>query len=217
MNKKTRFWTTKRLIFWVICWTILTWGCLSTQAFAQLVSTPPLMIREEGVDVARATRALDFVGTSITCVNSAGVITCTVTGGSGYATIDNEDTPLTARTTVNFTGAGVNCVDNAGLAQTDCTIAGGSGSVNVVDTTIVMTAGSGVYSATVVSQAWVTATSVILCTQFGTTADGLTVEQAAAANLTVTTSDRVIGVGFNINVVNPYGSHGTHRIHCTGA
>ena len=43
--------------------------------------------------------------------------------GGGYATIDNEDTPLTQRTTLNFAGAGVNCADDTD--QTTCTIAGG--------------------------------------------------------------------------------------------
>jgi len=42
---------------------------------------------------------------------------------SAYATIDNEDTPLTQRTTLNFAGAGVNCADD--INQTTCTIAGG--------------------------------------------------------------------------------------------
>lgn len=46
----------------------------------------------------------------------------------GYATIQDEATPLTQRTTVNFTGAGVACVDNGGASRTDCTISGsGSG------------------------------------------------------------------------------------------
>lgn len=44
--------------------------------------------------------------------------------GSGYATIDDEDTPLTQRTTLNFEGAGVTCADDTN--QTTCTIPGGS-------------------------------------------------------------------------------------------
>lgn len=43
--------------------------------------------------------------------------------GSGYATIDDEDTPVTQRTTLNFEGAGVSCADDTD--QTTCTIAGG--------------------------------------------------------------------------------------------
>ena len=46
--------------------------------------------------------------------------------GGGYATIDDEDTPLTQRTTLNFEGAGVTCADDTD--QTTCTIAGGGAS-----------------------------------------------------------------------------------------
>lgn len=45
--------------------------------------------------------------------------------GDGYATIQDEGTPLTQRSTVNFTGAGVTCTDSGGI--TVCTIAGGGG------------------------------------------------------------------------------------------
>jgi hypothetical protein len=44
--------------------------------------------------------------------------------GGGYATIDDEDTPLTQRTTLNFEGAGVTCADDTD--QTTCTISGSS-------------------------------------------------------------------------------------------
>ena len=44
-------------------------------------------------------------------------------GSGGYATIDDEDTPLTQRTTLNFEGAGVTCADDTD--QTTCTIPGG--------------------------------------------------------------------------------------------
>lgn len=149
---------------------------LAQPAFAQqgpTVQYPPLLIQDESSDVARATRALNFIGSAVNCVNASGVISCTVTAG------------------------------------------GGSG--NFVDTTVAMTSGAGYYSATITGQAWVTASSVIICQPFGTTADGLTVEQVAAAQLDVTVSNRVVGTGFNINIVNPTGSYGTHRIHCTGA
>jgi len=50
----------------------------------------------------------------------------TPTGGSGYATIQDEASNLTQRTTVNFTGSGVSCADNAGSSRTDCTINAGA-------------------------------------------------------------------------------------------
>lgn len=52
-------------------------------------------------------------------------------GGSGYASVADEGTGLTARTTINFTGAGITCVDNSGATRTDCTVAGGGGSSSV--------------------------------------------------------------------------------------
>lgn len=45
--------------------------------------------------------------------------------GGGYTTIQDEGTPLTARTTVDFTGAGVTCTDTG--AKTSCSIPGGGG------------------------------------------------------------------------------------------
>jgi hypothetical protein len=48
--------------------------------------------------------------------------------GGGYATVQDETTPLTQRTTINFTGSGVSCVDNGGTSTTDCTITSGGGS-----------------------------------------------------------------------------------------
>lgn len=45
--------------------------------------------------------------------------------GSGYGTIEDEDSALTARDTLNFEGAGVTCADDTD--QTTCTIPGGGG------------------------------------------------------------------------------------------
>lgn len=44
-------------------------------------------------------------------------------GGSGYTTIQEEGTNLTARTTLNFTGVAVTAVDNAGATRTDISFA----------------------------------------------------------------------------------------------
>lgn len=59
----------------------------------------------------------------ITSVSSA-----TITGASGYTTIQDEGTPLTQRSTVNFIGSSIACVDNSGSTRTDCTVTGGGGS-----------------------------------------------------------------------------------------
>lgn len=48
--------------------------------------------------------------------------------GSGYATVRDEGTALTQRTTLNFAGAGVTATDDAANSRTLVTIPGGSGS-----------------------------------------------------------------------------------------
>ena len=59
-------------------------------------------------------------------VTSGGVVqyaAAACAAGGAYATVDDEDTPLTQRTTLNFEGAGVTCADDTD--QTTCTIADG--------------------------------------------------------------------------------------------
>lgn len=108
---------------------------LSVPAFAQqgpTVQYPPPLVRDETLDVARITKALDFTGAGVTCTASAGVVTCSIPGGAGaaYATIQEEGSGLTQRSTVNFIGGSMTCVDNPGLTKTDCTITGGGGGLD---------------------------------------------------------------------------------------
>ncbi len=58
--------------------------------------------------------------------------------GSGYITIDDEDSALPAQAVLNFEGAGVDCVDDIPGSQTVCTIAGGGGGAldSLTDVTI---------------------------------------------------------------------------------
>jgi hypothetical protein len=65
---------------------------------------------------------LSFSGTTLNSTAGAG----------GYATVQDEGSGLTARTTLNFTGAGVSCADDT--TKTTCTIAGGSGGYDPVAT-----------------------------------------------------------------------------------
>lgn len=138
----------------------------------------------------------------------------TGSSGGGYNLIQDEGSSLTAQTTLNFTGAGVSCAD--GGTKTNCTIAGGSGSANVVEVSVTVT-DFGLYSTTVTGQTWVTGTSVIACSPFGTSADGGTVELAAIADLQPTVGNLVAGTGFDLFVNNINGASGTYRFHCTGA
>jgi hypothetical protein len=64
--------------------------------------------------------AWDATGNQLITYN--GSAWTTLSGGSGYATIKDETTPLTARSTLAFLGTGVSCSDNG--SQTECTISG---------------------------------------------------------------------------------------------
>jgi polygalacturonase len=60
-------------------------------------------------------------------------VNATVTGGgSGYATVQDEGSALTARTALNFTGAGVTVTDDAANSRTLVTIPSGGGSGNTL-------------------------------------------------------------------------------------
>jgi hypothetical protein len=109
--------------------------------------------------------------------------------------------------------------DGEFLKRVGATVVGGTpagGSGNAVEVSIAMTAGAGVYQATVTGQTWVTATSKLVACPFGTTADGLTPEQVALAMLSVCCANRVNGVGFDVFVFNQSGAVGTYRIHVIG-
>lgn len=95
-------------------------------AWAQFASPPGVTLRDEGTAQGRV-RALDCVGTGVTCSVSAGVGTLTISGGGGYTTIEDEGSALTQRATVNFTGSGITCTDSGGKTVCDVTSGGGSG------------------------------------------------------------------------------------------
>lgn len=48
-------------------------------------------------------------------------------GGAGYSTVQDEGSPLPARTKLNFAGAGVTATDDSANSRTTITISGGSG------------------------------------------------------------------------------------------
>ncbi len=47
------------------------------------VSYPPLLLRDEGTDQGRMTRALNFTGAGVSCSAASGVGTCNISGGGG--------------------------------------------------------------------------------------------------------------------------------------
>lgn len=93
-------------------------------------SSPPpgISMQDEGTPLSGRTLIIDCSGAGISCSKAANKVTMTVTGGgtTGYATVQDEGTNVTQRTTLNFIGSGVSCVDNAGSTRTDCTVSGGS-------------------------------------------------------------------------------------------
>lgn len=132
-----------------------------------------------------------------------------------YSTVQDDGTPRTQRTTVNFIGSAISCVDNGGTSTTDCTVSAGGGSGNFLEISLAV---SGTFtSATITGQAWVTASSVVVCSSFGTTADGNSPETAALASFSTSVSSRVAGTGFTFQVFSPNGAEGTFRFHCTGS
>ncbi len=97
--------------------------------------------RDEGVLLGTrgggARWIIDCTGAGLTCTISGATITIDgAAGGGGYATIENEGTPLTQRTVLNFTGAGVTCVDDGPGVETDCDVPGGAGNLDLLDGSI---------------------------------------------------------------------------------
>jgi hypothetical protein len=179
---------------------------------------PGITLQEEGANQGRV-QTLNCIGSSIACAKSGVTGTITITGGgSGYSTIEDEGTPQTQRATVNFTGAGISCTDSGG--KTVCTASGGGGSANTVSVTIDFGASGASHVKTVVTgQAWVTSSSVVVCSPTGfATADRPDgAEDAAIEGLTVSVSERVAGTGFTLNTaLRCYKALGKYLIHCTG-
>lgn len=150
----------------------------------------------------------------------AGALTCPAgqaltSNGTAYScTATLTATQLAANPTDCAGGQFANAIDAQG--NLTCATPAGGGSANTVEASVVLTS-AGYFTTTVTGQAWVTSTSRVACTPFGTTADGLTPEAIAVAGLVVSVSSYSAGVGFAVNVYSPHGLAGTVRLHCTGA
>ncbi len=111
--------------------------------------------------------------------NSAGSWTNFGSGsGSAGHTIEDEGTPLTARTKLNFVGAGVTVTDDAGDDATVVTITGGgssetpTGAVNGTNVTFTVTS----------TPKWIVADNTTYFEGFGYSIVGLTVTMDLAPN-----------------------------------
>lgn len=83
------------------------------------------------------------------------------------------------------------------------------GAASTVEVTVDFGAFDTTASTVVTGQAWVTAASKIVANVFGT-------EDALLDQVSVTISDRVVGVGFTVIAHAPEGSSGTHTVHVLG-
>jgi hypothetical protein len=197
---------------------------LSGNGGTSLERTAPIQAYDEGVRQGRV-YGVDCRGSGVTCQRDGGYLFMTIPGGSGgsggkVAEAYMADASTTANQLLNnptdcSPGQFANAIDNSG--NLTCATPGGGGSVNAVEQSISISEGSGFFSQTVTGQTWVSATSKIVCSSFGTTADGLTPEVIAISGITISVSDIIAGTGFNLNVFSPYGIEGTVRIYCIGS
>lgn len=125
--------------------------------------------------------------------------------GSGYATVQDEGTPLTQRTIVNFTGAGVACADSGGI--TVCTVSGGGGGGgNFVADAFGFSDSSDALKT--VTAAWASGSSHILCSPVG--------EEESVEDMRITVVSRTLGSFVARGYVSNGRHTGTLNFHCTG-
>lgn len=135
----------------------------------------------------------------------------------GYATIQEDGTPLTQRTTLNFTGSAITCSDSGGI--TVCAVTSGAGNFLEVEVDFGAT-GSTNASTTVTGQTWVTGTSKIWCVVTGlATADRAEgAEDAMLEGIQGQISNRSAGVGFILKASPRQGNAlGKYLFHCSGS
>lgn len=178
-------------------------------------------LRDEGVHQGTI-RSLNFTGDGVTCSANGLSGTCSVAaGGEGSSPLSTQGDLYTRNATVNARlpiGETGQCLktdfaEPTRLKWGPCDAA----TVSFVETSVALSGGAGLFRTVVTGQGWVTGSSKVTCTVFGTTADGLTVETIAVAGLGLTVSNLSAGVGFTVNLSSPHGLEGTVRVHCTGA
>jgi|CXWL01.1.fsa_nt_gi hypothetical protein len=138
-------------------------------------------------------------------------------GGSGYNLIEEDGTPLTARTTIDFTGAGVTCSDVAG--ETRCNVPGGSGNIGSFTVTFGTDAISRYESdEATVSAAWVGASSdIVLVPKCHVVVGNNTVENCFVSRLQCAVVSVSAGVSFNVRCHAEATASGSYTITYTGA
>lgn len=134
----------------------------------------------------------------------------------GYATIQEDGTPLAQRTTVNFTGGAVTCSDSGGI--TVCAVSAGAGNFG----TFAVSFGSGDLSLydsaeATVAATWVSSSSAILLTpKCVTTVGWNTVDNCLVSKLACSVSSIVASTSFNVICHAPFTASGGYTISYTG-
>jgi hypothetical protein len=159
--------------------------------------------------------------TLIALLLASPVIADGYTTAPGVAIRDSLDVDLGRVNAVKCVGVGITCVVTGGML-TVTVIPGGGGAGNFVAVSVDFGSGATVARTVVTGQAWVTATSVILCapTLIQTDANLRTegAEDAVIEGLTGAISTRVVGTGFTLSVSPKVGTAAHQFIfHCTGA
>lgn len=122
--------------------------------------------------------------------------------GSGYNLIQEDGTPLTARTTINFTGAGVTASDSGSL--TTVNIPGGAGTGASGTTTIDFGAfpGKSDASVAITGQASILTGSVVDAWLVATATADHTADEHLVETIRVTAGNIVAATGFTIYATN---------------
>ena len=119
--------------------------------------------------------------------------------------------------TLNCTGSGVSCSASGIVGTLNSSGGGGGGNFLAATITITDNVVGLIYTVTITGQAWVGASSIIICSPFAIANGGTTLEMGLTSGINVITSNRVAGVGFDLSIYNPHGAQGTFTFHCTGA
>lgn len=154
---------------------------------------------------AAGTRRL-FVDTSnsdhLSVRTNGGATVDLESAGSGYATIQNESTPLTQRDTINMTGAGVDCVDTGSV--TECTITGTAGTgydqfqeegVNITQRTTINCVGPNITCDDNSSKTRIQVPAIDLSNTSNTTAAALPASRGGTDNTVSTDDSFLVGGG----------------------
>lgn len=97
-------------------------------------NTTDLVVSEEGTPVVTADE-INFVGSSVTVTDVAGVATVTITDANTTDLIVNDEgTPIVTTDEINFVGAGVTVTDVSGVATVTIPGGGGGGGGSLYDT-----------------------------------------------------------------------------------